>query len=121
MDIRNLNEVPAFTTKDQSEIRELLAYRNSVIRAQSLAEARVAPGLTTTLHYHVKCEEIYYILSGTGKMRLEDEWRDVKIGDAIAIPPGMKHQITATCSETLTFLCCCVPAYEDGDTVLLEE
>jgi hypothetical protein len=37
MDIKNLNAVPAFTTKDGSEIRELLAHRNSVIRNQSLA------------------------------------------------------------------------------------
>ena len=41
MDIKNLNDVPAFITKDGSEIRELLAHRNSAIRNQSLAEARV--------------------------------------------------------------------------------
>ena len=40
MDIRSLNDLPAFITKDGSEIRELLAYRNSAIRHQSLAEAR---------------------------------------------------------------------------------
>ena len=39
MDIQNIDRVPAFTTKDGSEIRELLAYRNSAIRRQSLAEA----------------------------------------------------------------------------------
>ncbi len=44
MDVRNIREVPAFTTKDGSEIRELLAYRNSCIRKQSLAEARLAAG-----------------------------------------------------------------------------
>ena len=41
MDITNINRVPAFTTKDGSEIRELLAHRNSCIRHQSLAEARL--------------------------------------------------------------------------------
>src|SRR2546427_789866 len=41
MDIKNLNDVPAFITKDGSEIRELLAHRNSGIRNQSLAEARL--------------------------------------------------------------------------------
>ena len=38
MDVRNLQEVEAFITKDGSEIRELLAHRNSCIRQQSLAE-----------------------------------------------------------------------------------
>jgi len=37
MDIKNPNEVPSFITKDGSEIRELLAHRNSAIRNQSLA------------------------------------------------------------------------------------
>ena len=120
MDIRNIDEVPAFATKDGSEIRELLAHRNSSIRNQSLAEARVAPGQTTTPHYHSRTEEIYYILSGEGSMRIGDEIRLVGPGDAIAIPPGMTHQITNNGGETLKFLCCCAPGYEHEDTVLVE-
>src|SRR5437762_2275859 len=58
MDIRNIDQVPAFITKDGSEIRELLAYRNSVIRRQSLAEARLPSGGSTQEHYHPDTEEI---------------------------------------------------------------
>lgn len=121
MDVRNLDEVPAFTTKDGSEIRELLAYRNSTIRHQSLAEARLSVGASTQEHYHPKTEEIYYITHGWGKIRIEGEVRDVKPGDAIAIPPGLKHKIWNTGSETLHLLCCCAPAYEHSDTVITEE
>ena len=120
MDIRNLDEVPAFTTKDGSEIRELLAYRNSTIRNQSLAEARVPVGGSTLEHYHMQTEEIYYITAGTGRMRIEGETRDVKTGDAIAIPPGQKHKIWNTGKMTLTLLCCCAPAYEHNDTIITE-
>ena len=56
MDIKNLANVAAFVTKDESEIRELLAHRNSAIRHQSRAEARLAPGASTQEHYHVKAE-----------------------------------------------------------------
>ena len=120
MDIKNIAEVPAFTTKDGSEIRELLAHRNSSIRKQSLAEARLLPGDSTTLHYHPVSEEIYYVIAGQGRMRLGDEQSLVRPGDAIAIPPGQPHQITNTGQEMLTFLCCCAPAYEHNDTVLME-
>ena len=61
MDVKNLSDVPAFITKDGSEIRELLAHRNSAIRNQSLAEARVPVAGSTQEHYHPKAEEIYYI------------------------------------------------------------
>lgn len=120
MDIHNITDVPAFTTKDGSEIRELLAHRNSCIRQQSLAEARLPPGASTTPHYHPLTEEIYYLLSGRGRMQIGNELRDVGPGDAIAIPPGEVHQITNTGDVTLLFLCCCAPAYEHADTVLVE-
>lgn len=120
MDVKNLNEVAAFTTKDGSEIRELLAYRNSGIRQQSLAEARLPVGAATQEHYHARTEEIYYITAGEGRMRIEDETRDVKVGDAIAIPPGKKHKLWNTGSGPLTLLCCCAPCYEHSDTFLTE-
>jgi mannose-6-phosphate isomerase-like protein (cupin superfamily) len=120
MDILNLNAATPFITKDGSEIRELLAHRNSGIRNQSLAEARVPPGATTAAHYHPKTEEIYYILSGKGQMQIGSERREVVPGDAIAIPPGQIHQITNSGSDALTFLCCCAPGYEHDDTVLIE-
>jgi mannose-6-phosphate isomerase-like protein (cupin superfamily) len=120
MDIKNLAEVPEFTTKDGSEIRELLAHRNSAIRNQSLAEARLPVGASTQEHYHPKAEEIYYITHGTGRMRIEGELRDVKPGDAIAIPPGKKHKLWNTGTEVLRLLCCCAPAYEHEDTVITD-
>ena len=120
MDVKNLSEVPAFETKDGSEIRELLAYRNSAIRNQSLAEARVPVGGSTLEHFHPRAEEIYFITAGSGKMRIENETRDVKIGDAIAIPPGKRHKLWNTGNETLKLLCCCAPAYEHGDTIITE-
>ena len=120
MDIKNLNEVPAFITKDGSEIRELLAHRNSAIRNQSLAEARLLVGGSTQEHYHPRAEEIYYITHGTGRIRIESEICEVKTGDAIAIPPGLRHKLWNTGHDTLRLLCCCAPAYEHSDTVITE-
>lgn len=121
MDIKNLAEVPAFITKDGSEIRELLAHRNSALRNQSLAEARLPAGASTQEHFHLGAEEIYYITHGTGWIRIENETRMVKPGDAIAIPPGQKHKLWNPGPETLRLLCCCAPAYEHEDTVITEK
>src|SRR5262245_15367691 len=120
MRIKHPSSVPAFITKDGSEIRELLAYRNSAIRNQSLAEARLPVGASTQEHYHARTEEIYFITAGTGRMRIDDEVRAVKAGDAIAILPGKKHKLWNTGGETLKLLCCCAPAYEHSDTVLTQ-
>ena len=120
MDIRNLSDMPPFVTKDGSEIRELLAHRNSVIRNQSLAEARLPIGASTQEHFHPQAEEIYYITHGTGRIRIAGEIREIKPGDAIAIPPGQRHKLWNTGSEILRLLCCCAPAYEHTDTIITE-
>jgi mannose-6-phosphate isomerase-like protein (cupin superfamily) len=120
MDLKNLNEIPAFITKDGSEIRELLAHRNSAIRNQSLAEARLPAGASTQEHFHPRAEEIYYITHGAGKIRIEGETRAVRAGDAISIPPGKKHKLWNTGDEPLRLLCCCAPAYEHSDTIITE-
>ena len=118
MDVVNQKDAPPFTTVDGSTIRELLAHRNSAIRQQSLAEARLGPGCATTPHHHAVTEEIYYILSGSADMTLGHETRPVGPGDAIAIPPGLRHTIRNTGSGELVFLCTCAPGYEHSDTFL---
>jgi mannose-6-phosphate isomerase-like protein (cupin superfamily) len=120
MDIQNLADAPPFITKDGSEIRELLAPRNSAIRNQSLAEARLPVGTCTQEHYHAQTEEIYYITRGVGRLRIGADAREVRSGDAIAILPGQKHKLWNIGQETLTLLCCCAPAYEHNDTFLTE-
>ncbi|MBN2023391.1 MAG: cupin domain-containing protein [Pirellulales bacterium] len=120
MDVVNLDRVEPFITKDGSEIRELLAHRNSCIRNQTLAEARLPVGARTAPHRHVLTEEIYYVLEGRGRIRVGGEERDVGPGDAIAIPPGAVHAIANTGPATLRFLCCCAPGYEHDDTVLVD-
>ena len=54
-------------------------------------------------------------------MILANDKRIVMPGDAIAIPPGVPHQIINQSNETLIFLCCCAPAYEHEDTVMLTD
>lgn len=120
MEIIARNHCQPFTTEDGSEIRELLAHRNSAIRNQSLAEATLRSGQSTRAHFHPKAEEIYYLLSGMGLMRVGSEEKVVRSGDAIAIPPGISHKISQIGKDDLVFLCCCSPGYEPADVVFTE-
>lgn len=120
MEIVARDQCRPFTAEDGSEIRELMARRNSSIRRQSLAEATLRAGLSTRAHLHPKAEEIYYILRGQGKMRMKSGEKEVGPGDAIAIPAGHPHKISQLGTEDLVFLCCCVPGYEPDDVVFAE-
>jgi len=120
MDVVNVSEAPPLITKDGSEIREILAYRNSRIGNQSLAEATLPAGCSTQEHYHARTEEIYYITHGSGHIRVGSEERVVGPGDAIAIPPGVRHKLWNIGHDALLLLCCCAPAYEHADTFMTE-
>ena len=114
MEIRALEEQAPFTTKDGSTIRSILDLSNAPVEKQSLAEASVPAGGATERHWHKLSEEFYFILEGTGSMEINGETRDVGVGDAILIPAGAWHQITA--KYDLRFLCCCAPPYAHEDT-----
>ncbi len=114
MTINALSQQKPFTTKDGSTIRSILDATNAPVANQSLAEATVPAGGATERHYHKLSEEFYFIQHGTGTMEIDGETREVGPGDAILIPAGAWHQITA--SQTLQFLCCCAPPYSHEDT-----
>jgi len=116
--ISHYSDVNAYTTQDGSEIRELMHPSIHGNKSQSLAEATVKPNESTFLHKHIKSEEIYYILQGSGKLFLDNEIIQVSKGDTICIMPGTNHNIANIGQDDLKILCCCSPAYSHEDTVM---
>ena len=111
--------IPAYQTKDGSEIRELMHPDHHGNAKQSLAEAVVHPGQQTLLHKHLRTEELYHITAGRGLMLLGDQRFEVAAGDTVCIAPGTPHCICNIGAEPLRILCCCSPAYSHDDTILL--
>ena len=118
MTIVTREQIAPYVTADGSTIRELLNGANSPLMNQSLAEATLAPGQKTARHFHPQSEEIYFVLSGSGAIEIENQMRAVNAGDAIAIAAGAPHCIENDGASELRFLCCCAPAYSHDDTVL---
>ena len=110
MDVTSRGELEPFTTKDGSTIREYLH-----TGVQSLAEAALTPGQSTQRHYHRLSEEIYLLVEGGGTMELDGEDREAVADDAILIPAGAWHTLTAG-PQGARLLCCCVPPYRHDDT-----
>ncbi len=114
MTVNQLADQEPFTTADGSTIRSILDATNAPVQNQSLAEASLPAGGQTDRHYHKLSEEIYFMLEGEAVMEIDGVERMVGPNDAILIPPGAWHQITAT--TDIRFLCCCAPVYSHEDT-----
>jgi mannose-6-phosphate isomerase-like protein (cupin superfamily) len=120
LQIVRLEHREPFVTADGSSIRELAGVPTGNSVNQSLAEATVPAGGSTIEHFHRTSEEIYLFTSGMGRMRLGDQESDVRAGDTVVIPPGVRHKLDNEGEDPLVLLCCCSPAYSHEDTVLVE-
>jgi mannose-6-phosphate isomerase-like protein (cupin superfamily) len=118
--IARRDELPAYVTRDGSEIREWVA-PGEPGRRQTLAEATVPAGGATLAHFHRESEELYLVTSGSGRMRLGEEVREIGPGDCVVIPPGTVHRLWADAGAPLVVVCSCVPPYSHEDTVLVPE
>lgn len=106
-----------FYTEERCYITEIL---NSADYSKlSVAQARVEPGVTTALH-SLDADEFYYILEGSGRVEIGDDFQqDVKPGDLARIPAGTPQRITNTGDSDLVFLCLCAPRFQaEGYTSL---
>ncbi|KJR41402.1 Cupin 2, conserved barrel domain protein [Candidatus Magnetoovum chiemensis] len=113
-------DIIPYITKDGSEIRELMHPDIHSITNLSLAEALIPENCETLLHKHIKSEEVYYIISGSAVMTLDDETFNVKEGDTVCIKPGCLHNIRNNSSKELKILCACSAAYSHDDTQIIE-
>ena len=63
-------------------------------------------------HYHRISDEIYYVHSGRGTMRLGDEYTDVADGDIISIPRGTVHGLKKTGPDRLVIFIITSPPFD---------
>ena len=66
--------------------------------------ARLQPSLSYEAHSHKDHEEIYYIISGKGSIKIGSETAKFRDGDVIHIPEKTLHSITNDGDEMVEFL-----------------
>ena len=113
--IINREQANILNTPHGSEIRPLIDRTTSPITQCSLAEEVLPPGARVTPHHHGVMEEIYFISSGTGLMRINDEECTVTSGDSIYIPRGSVHSLLNNSTQPMHILLVCGPAYLPED------
>ncbi len=64
----------------------------------------VEPGNRLSYQYHKFRSEVWVIISGSGKVIIEDEEKSFKKGDIIKISKGSKHRIINDGKEKVVFI-----------------
>ncbi|MCY3971820.1 MAG: dimethylsulfonioproprionate lyase family protein [Acidobacteria bacterium] len=65
--------------------------------------AKIEPGAALSRHHH-EPEETYYVLSGRGRIEIENTRQEIGPGTAIYIPPNARHALRCTGAEPLVFI-----------------
>lgn len=68
-----------------------------------IMKGRLIPGASIGLHTHETSSEIIYILSGTGKVKVEDGEEPLKAGDCHYCPKGRSHSLINDSDAPLEF------------------
>ena len=110
--VRKLTDTAPFVAGDGSMLREILhPDKHPVDLGYSLAWAMVKPG-HQTLPHTLKHGEVYHIISGRGRMYINNEAKNVSKTDTIYIPPGAIQYIETIGQTALEFLCIVDPAWQ---------
>ncbi len=112
MIVRTLESRTLIRANDDTALRELF---NPLIDALpisfSLAHASLPVGAASARHHLEGSMEIYYILSGEGRMHIDEDSRPVATGDTVVIPAGSIQWLENTGDSELCLLAMVEPAW----------
>jgi uncharacterized cupin superfamily protein len=101
----NINQVPVGKIPGR-ETRDLVNGKTVGAKTISLRITDVLPGeVCNPGHIHTECEEVIFILSGKGEIKIGQEISSMNPGDAIYLPTGIGHIIRNTGKEVMRMAC----------------
>ena len=111
--VKRLECCAPIVANDLTELRELLhPDHDGIPLGYSLAHAVIRPGHRSIRHHLHGAGEVYYLLSGSGRMHIDDDEQEVRAGDALLIPPGAVQYLENTGADDLQFLAIVEPAWQ---------
>ncbi len=117
MDVKNIRETEYFRSTDDCMITETFGIPSEGIKEASVAYAILPKHQKTNEHRH-NFLEWYIITNGKGLMYINNEKKEIKIGDNILIKKNNWHYIENISNDNLEFYCFCVPAFSlEGTTM----
>lgn len=118
---KSLSTCPSIIANDGCRVFELLhPFRDGFELPYSFAIAEVLPHEHSYRH-RLRQIEVYYILAGHGLMHIDDETRELTVGDAVVIPAGSVQWIENLGAETLRFVALVSPPWRSEDDFRLND
>ena len=99
----NFDQIPETVIPNMRGGEGQVVSRMHVDGDNKIMKGFLAPGCTIGLHTHDTSSEIIYILSGTGKVKVEGGEEPLKAGDCHYCPKGRSHSLINNSDGPLEF------------------
>jgi mannose-6-phosphate isomerase-like protein (cupin superfamily) len=119
--IKNLRDVEDVAPKAGFDAVQEARFARQDLDAEKtgLSLMRVKPGQRQSFaHRHNQAEEVYVVLAGSGRIKLDDEILDIGPMDAIRIAPSVVRSLEAD-ADGLEYLA--LGAHHEGDGEILTD
>jgi mannose-6-phosphate isomerase-like protein (cupin superfamily) len=101
--IRNWRDVTPYVAHNSAIIWQILTHEGQtnaqppesacLIGIHNFTRHTLQGRMRSDYHDHDDMEQVYYFIKGAGKMLIDDEEYPVAAGDAVHLPPKVKHQL----------------------------
>lgn len=91
-------------TAPGASIRVLIDDERDGAPVYKLRMIEIAKGGNSPHHSH-PYEHENFVVEGKGRVLIDEEWFDLRPGDVVFVPPGVKHQYRNSGDSTFKFLC----------------
>jgi mannose-6-phosphate isomerase-like protein (cupin superfamily) len=95
----------------QRVIRHLVTSESMGAQFLWLGTSSVDPGFTSNAHSHEDQEEVFYCVSGRGRIRVDEEEEILEPGVTVYVPPKGVHQLINDGSEVLKVVSAVAPPF----------
>ncbi|MGQ9629460.1 MAG: cupin domain-containing protein [bacterium] len=103
MEVYRLSEVEGYWTPPPNRrfLGAILSPKLQSIKRVAVGMVAIPPGAEGGLHSHDGVDEVWYIVSGSGRVQVGDEMAEIGPETVIYGPPGLPHQLINTGNEVL--------------------
>ena len=81
--------------------------------------ARMGTGNSFRPHYHQDMEEVFIILKGKARIRIQEEEAELGKEEVVVIPVGQVHEMTNIGNEELEYIVIGISQGKGGKTVVI--
>jgi mannose-6-phosphate isomerase-like protein (cupin superfamily) len=115
-----LADRPEFLAGDHTRLREIFHPAKHQLKLNySLAHGTLPSGQRSKRHV-LASSEVYYFISGCGRLTIDDHVTPVEAGTTVYVPPGGQQFLENTGTTDIEFLCFVDPAWRVEDERVLE-